>query len=960
MKKALFVLALLTALFTGCPQPTDNTEPEEPAPSLTIKNESSYDLSQVLWSGISFTSPNSSDLLKTNSVNKPVNDQTLGYITFIRKDIGITCRTDELINIPRDGPFIFTNNTVVIESGNDSNKKNLSLINFISHIVIESNGRTVPKQDTVSLGETVLNNTKEIAFTLKNTGVGKLILNGNEPVKISGEPLDGTFAVIQPSASEIASGSSLLFTIRFTPKAIKAYAATVTISSNAPSGDYTFSLSGAGVAPKPIITIWHGENEISQNGTVELGEGIITQSKTAQIRIKNTGTLVLNTEPTNITITGTDAAAFSMISSPIAAISEGNESTFTVQFSPTSTGEKSAAITIPNDDSSRNPAVIIIKGTGKQEYPVIELKNNTTVIDHNGEKDFGRVEIGQTKTESFSIKNTGLVNLVLSGESLVSSSSAKFAIITQPKASLSPNEETSFTVRYTPDVEQEDEAEISISGNTQSGLFKFTVKGTGYTKKPQIGIFYGSEEKVQNGLIDIGDLGIHVPSDIEITIKNSDNTVLTLMPDDITITGTNSDIFLLKNKPAYLIPIGGESKCIIQCTLLETREYNAIITVPNDDPSRNPAVFFIKTVGVLAYTDMELSYNGTNIENHTGLVDFGSVEIGDFPTKTFVLKNTGRINLKLDGNPIINSSDTDLFSVVMVPSKTELLPNETVQFTVRYTPQTEGLKSAEITIPCNIQAGAFMFETQGTGYTRNSEIVVKQGGAVFLNEGIFNFGSITTIGQKAVTFTIANTGDAHLTLSNNPAVYVAGSNAFSITQQPSASIAPNGMTSFTVQFSSTTAANSISATVIIKSNSKENDVFFLRVEGSSYQAIPATPSILSVIGDIHTVMPIPSLARMSISIKRTYYPITVSWTASPCAEKYKIYYATSATRFTSMNYTTVMDATSATILAGSTIQYQYIKISAVNGAGESEPTAVRTITRWTTSSSLSGSSGSTR
>jgi hypothetical protein len=149
-----------------------------------------------------------------------------------------------------------------------------------------------------------------------------------------------------------------------------------------------------------------------------------------------------------ISLTGTDAAAFSIVSPPIAAISAGNESAFTVQFSPASTGEKSAIITIPNDDSSRNPAVIIIRGTGKREYPVIELKNDTTVIAHNDEKDFGRVEIGQTKTESFSLKNTGLVDLVLSGEPLITSSIAKFAIITMPQATVKPNEQTSFTVRY--------------------------------------------------------------------------------------------------------------------------------------------------------------------------------------------------------------------------------------------------------------------------------------------------------------------------------------------------------------------------------------------------------------------------------------------------------------------------------------------------------------------------------
>ncbi|MDR2393248.1 MAG: hypothetical protein LBD93_03730 [Treponema sp.] len=159
-----------------------------------------------------------------------------------------------MITIPRDGPFIFTNNTVVVESGNDSNKNPLSLINFISNIVVESNGRTVPKQDTVTLGETVLNGTKEMAFTLKNTGVGKLILNGNDPVKIGGEGLEDAFAIVQPSSSEIPSGSSLLFTVRFTPKTVKPYTATVRISSNDPSGDYTFTLSGEGVSPKQIIS----------------------------------------------------------------------------------------------------------------------------------------------------------------------------------------------------------------------------------------------------------------------------------------------------------------------------------------------------------------------------------------------------------------------------------------------------------------------------------------------------------------------------------------------------------------------------------------------------------------------------------------------------------------------------------------------------------------------------------
>ncbi|MDR2393249.1 MAG: hypothetical protein LBD93_03735, partial [Treponema sp.] len=70
------ILAAFAALVAGCPQPTDDPDPKDSSPTLTIKNESSYDLTQVLWSGIAFASPDSSDLLKTTSATKTVQDQT--------------------------------------------------------------------------------------------------------------------------------------------------------------------------------------------------------------------------------------------------------------------------------------------------------------------------------------------------------------------------------------------------------------------------------------------------------------------------------------------------------------------------------------------------------------------------------------------------------------------------------------------------------------------------------------------------------------------------------------------------------------------------------------------------------------------------------------------------------------------------------------------------------------------
>jgi hypothetical protein len=178
-------------------------------------------------------------------------------------------------------------------------------------------------------------------------------------------------------------------------------------------------------------------------------------------------------------------------------------------------------------------------------------------------------------------------------------------------------------------------------------------------------------------------------------------------------------------------------------------------------------------------------------------------------------------------------------NVTTAPSKTELLPDESVEFALAYTAQAQDPESADITIAGNIQSGTFRFKAQGTGY----------------------------------------------------------------------------------------------------------------------QVVPATPSITTATGDIHTVT-----QNVGAGIKNTYYPITVSWTLSPGAESYKIFYSSTASSFSSRQYVLVENGTAATatILRTSKTQYRYIKISAINGAGESAASNAREITKWTTSTTSAGGGSTTR
>src|SRR5205814_9518643 len=78
--------------------------------------------------------------------------------------------------------------------------------------------------------------------------------------------------------------------------------------------------------------------------------------------IKNTGSGPLTA--LSITIDGTDAAMFSVVSGPTAPVSPGGSTTFTLQFAPGSAGSKSAALHMANNDSNENPFDILLSGTG--------------------------------------------------------------------------------------------------------------------------------------------------------------------------------------------------------------------------------------------------------------------------------------------------------------------------------------------------------------------------------------------------------------------------------------------------------------------------------------------------------------------------------------------------------------------------------------------------------------------
>ena len=240
------------------------------------------------------------------------------------------------------------------------------------------------------------------------------------------------------------------------------------------------------ITQKPIVSIFYGSTEISQNGIMNAGEVIITQSKDITLIIKNTGTETLTIDTANITVTGTDASVFTKTSDPNGSITANNQSSFVIKYTPVKVGEENAVLTIPTNDNSRNPVIVNLKGTGIQAVAVFEMTQNNTLIGNNSLTpfDFGQTNIGSFKDLTFTIKNTGNIPLELTAEPAAVSSNTVFAVQAQPTNKLiNPESTTTFTIRYTPTTAGVDSGNIIISNNGVAGIndntFTLNIKGTG-------------------------------------------------------------------------------------------------------------------------------------------------------------------------------------------------------------------------------------------------------------------------------------------------------------------------------------------------------------------------------------------------------------------------------------------------------------------------------------------------
>ena len=309
-------------------------------------------------------------------------------------------------------------------------------------------GALTANPSSANFGNVTVGNNQTAPVTVTNTG-GESVTLSSAVASGSGFSVTGANPPITLSA-----GQGATFNVIFTPSAAGAASGTLTINSNASNTTLSVPLSGTGVAQGQL-----GSNPSSFSfGNIQVGT-----SKSL------TGTLT-NTGGTSLTISAATAsgAGFSLsgLALPL-TLNAGQSTSFTVLFTPTTSGGASGSVSITSTGSNPNLS-IPLSGTGVT--PGTLAANPTSVA-------FGSVQVGNSTSLSETLTNTGGSTVTISQ---VSSTAAAFSIggLTLP-LTLTANQSVTFTATFVPTSAGAASGNLSVASSASNSTLNIALSGTG-------------------------------------------------------------------------------------------------------------------------------------------------------------------------------------------------------------------------------------------------------------------------------------------------------------------------------------------------------------------------------------------------------------------------------------------------------------------------------------------------
>lgn len=279
--------------------------------------------------------------------------------------------------------------------------------------------------------------------------------------------------------------------------------------------------------------------------------------------------------------------------------------------------------------------------------PEINVIGNTNTI-VNGDStpsttdftDFSTV----AATRTFTIQNTGSLDLTISNVSLTGANASEFAILSLPSATIAAGSSSNVVVKFNPASVGVKTAQLNIDSNdTDESTYNFVIQATGVLANMSVRgnsnvIADGDLTPVNTDWTEFGSTNIFSPISRTYTIFNLGNFDLNLTGSPIvSITGTD---FTISSQPSTTL-IGGMATTSFTVTFNPSTIglKSADISIANSDAAagKNPYNFRISGTGIQAFADTDSDEVFDNLDlddDNDGIPD--SIELSN----TLVYGNT--------------------------------------------------------------------------------------------------------------------------------------------------------------------------------------------------------------------------------------------------------------------------------------------------------------------------------
>jgi hypothetical protein len=409
---------------------------------------------------------------------------------------------------------------------------------------------------------------------------------------------------------------------------------------------------------------------------------------------------VQNTGDANLTIgtaalTGANADQFGVPSDSCSGqtLSQSQFCSISVEFSPTSTGLKTAMLSIPSDDPTP-PGPVSLTGTGVNP----QLTRNPSSLA------YGNVQVGTTSFNQFiSVQNTGTGNgpLVIGVVTITGPAAGEYAVTSDgcTNFTLSPSQFCSIAVALTPTSTGTKNATLSIPSNDPSSPATVALAGSGVSAQ-----LTRNPSSIAFGNVQVGTTSFEQ----FVSVQNTGTGNGPLVIGNVTLTGTGASQFQITSDTCSTQTLGPSQFCSIEVVLAPTSAgaKSATLSIPSNDPSSPSTV--------------SLSGSGVNpsLSRSPSSIGFGNVGIGSTSFSQFVsVQNSGTGNGPLNiGAVAVTGMVANQFQITNdTCSNVTLGPSQFCSVEVAFAPTTTGTKSATLSIPSNDPTGPATVSLSGTG-----------------------------------------------------------------------------------------------------------------------------------------------------------------------------------------------------------------------------------------------------